>query len=115
MPGRWRRRKRVSVVQDDVVPAKKEKYVQIHNSQTTTYVLAMLANVAATTNVTGGTEITCKNIVSVDCKFKQNCIDETPNNVQGSYKMKTTSCDPKVNDACTCFEVSRPYLIMQNR
>ena len=40
---------------------------------------------------------------------EKSCTEETPNAVPGSYKLKTTSCNPEVNDACNnCFEGSKP-------
>ena len=50
-----------------------------------------------------------ENCVSWTSAGIKNCIEETPNTVQGSYKMKTVSCDPSFNDGCNnCFEGSKP-------
>ena len=101
-------RKRVSVVQDDSGSSvQREKYVQIHNSLNYDVCPGDACQCCSYYyNVTGGTgDHLQEYCVSWTSSSSKNCIDETPNNVQGSYKMKTTSCDPKVNDACnSCFE-----------
>ena len=105
-------RKRVSVVQGaGGSSVKREKYMQIHNSLNYDSCPGDACRCCSYYyNVTGGTADQLEEYcVSWTSSSSKNCVDETPNNVQGSYKMKTTSCDPKVDDACNfCFEGFKP-------
>jgi hypothetical protein len=88
-------------------------YIEIHNSlmyddcpDGACICCSYYYNVTLTKNSKSNIQENCVSWTSASSK---NCIEETPNTVQGSYQMKTTSCDPSLNDGCNnCFEGSKP-------
>jgi hypothetical protein len=114
-------RKRVDIVNTNGNNEKnnefKNTYMEIHNSleyddcpDGSCRCCSYYYNVSETSNQNSNNNNALQEYcVSWTSATEKSCTEETPNAVPGSYKLKTTSCNPEVNDACNnCFEGSKP-------